>query len=82
MPHARRRIVCDPGGHGQRGARPSACLDFSDSYELALILGREGLSAEAVLAEFVSACVDAYAPGPPYRTYWIHVVSLHAPYRP
>ena len=29
-----------------------------------------------------AACVDAYAPGPPYRTYWIHVVSLRAPYRP
>ena len=30
----------------------------------------------------VNAYADAYAPGPPYRTHWIHVVSLRLPHRP
>ena len=30
----------------------------------------------------VDGYADAYAPGPPYRAYWTHVVSLRVPHRP
>ena len=41
------------GGHGHSGARPADCLDFSDTYELALILGLPALSIDDFLAQFV-----------------------------
>ena len=41
-----------------------------------------GCEVSLWLGEQFAICADAYAPGPPFRSYRIHVVSPRVPYRP
>ena len=58
--------------------KPGAIADLEAFYTQA-----RAAPVDSALTGFLAAFyVDACAPGPPYRTYWIPVVSLHVPYRP